>query len=117
MTPFALAGTVPTYASVSFAVTAGSPPSRRPLDLTSLTRTSNGDGTVTERGRVRNTGSVTVRDVAAARTWYGRRGEVLDRRTALVSPSTLVPGASGTFTIIRPVLPTVQATRTALRAS
>jgi PKD repeat protein len=117
VTPFVLAGTVPTYASVSFAVAAGSPPSSRPLGLTSLTRTTNGDGTITEKGTVRNTGSVTARDVAAARTWYGRRGEVLDRGSAFVSPSTLAPGASGTFTILRPVLANVQATRTALRAS
>ena len=55
--------------------------------------------------------------MAAARTWYGPRGEVLDRGSGFVSPSTLGPGKSGTFTIVRPVLPTVQGTRTELRAS
>ena len=117
VTPFAITGSVPAYASVSFSVTGGSLSARRSLDLTSLTRTTNGDGTVTERGSVRNTGSSTARSVAAARTWYGSRGEVLDRGSAFVSPSTLAPGASGTFTILRPVLPAVQGTRTALRAS
>jgi glucose/arabinose dehydrogenase len=117
VTPFAITGSVPTYASVSFTVTGGPLSPRRSLDLTSLTRTTNGGGTVTERGTVKNVGSTTARSVAAARTWYGPRGEVLDRGSAFVSPSTLAPGKSGTFTITRPVLASVQGTRTGLRAS
>jgi hypothetical protein len=117
VTPFAITGTVPTYASVSFSVTKGSLPTRRSLDLTSLTRTTNGDGTVTEKGTVKNVGSTTARSVAVARTWYGKRGEVLDRGSAFVSPSTLGAGKSGTFTVLRPVLSNVQGTRTGLRAS
>ena len=95
VTPFALSGTVPAYKSVSFSVTRGSLSARRSLDLTSLTRTANGNGTITERGRVKNVGSTTAKGVAAARTWYGRRGEVLDRGSAFVSPSTLAPAGVG----------------------
>lgn len=117
VTPFLITGTVPTYASVSFSVSGGSLSTRRSLDLTSLTRTTNSNGTVTERGTVKNVGSTTASSVAVARTWYGRRGEVLDRGSGFVSPSTLSPGRSGSFTIVRPVLLSVQGTRTALRAS
>jgi glucose/arabinose dehydrogenase len=117
VTPFAITGTVPAYASVTFSVSRGSLPTRRSLDLTSLTRTTNSNGTITERGTVKNVGSTTARSVAVARTWYGRRGEVLDRGSSFLSPSTLGPGKSGTFTIVRPVLPSVQGTRTGLRAS
>ncbi len=117
VSPFALSGTVPVYASVSFQATTGSVPRSRPLSLVSLTRTSNANGTVTEHGTVRNSGSTTVTSVAASRTWYGPRGQVLDRGVATVSPSTLGPGKTGTFTIVRPVLAGVQATRTQLRAS
>ena len=117
VTPFAITGTVPTYASVTFSVSRGSLATRRSLDLTSLTRTTNGNGTVTEKGTVKNVGSTTARSVAVARTWYGRRGEVLDRGSGFVSPSTLGPGKSGSFTILRPVLANVQGTRTGLRAS
>ena len=117
VTPFLITGTVPTYASVSFSVSGGSLPARRSLDLTSLTRTTNSNGTVTERGTVKNVGSTTASSVAVARTWYGPRGEVLDRGSGFVSPSTLSPGRSGSFTIVRPVLASVQGTRTALRAS
>jgi hypothetical protein len=55
--------------------------------------------------------------VAVARTWYGTLGQVLDRGNVFASPSTLDPGKSGTFTITRPVLGTVQLSRTTLRAS
>jgi hypothetical protein len=117
VTPFVITGTVPTYATVSFSVSGGGLSSRRSLSLTSLTRTTNGNGTVTERGTVKNVGSTTATSVAVARTWYGRRGEVLDRGSGFVSPSTLGPGKSGSFTILRPVLTSVQGTRTELRAS
>jgi glucose/arabinose dehydrogenase len=117
VTPFVLTGSVPTYASVSFSVSAGSLPAKRSLSLTSLTRTSNSNGTVTEKGSVKNVGSTTARSVAVARTWYGKRGEVLDRGSTFTSPSTLAPGKSGAFTIIRPALTSVQGTRTGLRAS
>jgi glucose/arabinose dehydrogenase len=117
VTPFALTGSVPSYTSISFSVSRGSLPTRRSLQLTSLTRTVNGDGSVTERGTVRNVGSTTARSVAVARTWYGKRGEVLDRGSAFVSPSTLGAGKSGAFTVVRPALSSVQGTRTGLRAS
>jgi glucose/arabinose dehydrogenase len=117
VSPFLLRGPVPAYATVRYTVTTGSPGPSRSLKLVSLTRTTNGDSTVTERGTVKNTGTTTVRAVGAARTWYGTRGEVLDRGTATLSPSTLAPGATGTFTVIQPVLPSVQATRSQLRAS
>jgi glucose/arabinose dehydrogenase len=117
VTPFVITGTVPPYTTVSFSVSGGGLSSRRPLSLTSLTRTTNGDGTVTERGTVKNVGSTTATSVAVARTWYGRRGEVLDRGSVFVSPSTLGPGKSGSFTILRPALTSVQGTRTELRAS
>jgi hypothetical protein len=117
VTPFALTGSVPSYTSISFSVSRGSLPTRRSLQLTSLTRTVNGDGSVTERGTVRNVGSTTARSVAVARTWYGKRGEVVDRGSAFVSPSTLGAGKSGAFTVVRPALSSVQGTRTGLRAS
>ena len=117
VTPFALTGTVPAYASVSFSVTRGSLTASRSLTLTSLVRTTNGDGTVTEKGTVRNSGGTTARSVAVSRTWYGKRGEVLDRGRADVSPSTLGTGKSGSFTIVRPVLTNVQVQRTGLKGS
>ncbi|HEX5826784.1 MAG TPA: PQQ-dependent sugar dehydrogenase [Candidatus Limnocylindrales bacterium] len=117
VTPFALSGSVPAYASVRLTVKAGTAGAARSLAVTSATRTANQDGTVTEKGTVRNTGTITLRNVGVALTWYGRRGEVLERGTAAVSPSTLGAGASGSYTIIRPALEGVQATRTALRAS
>ncbi|HEY3334515.1 MAG TPA: PQQ-dependent sugar dehydrogenase [Candidatus Limnocylindrales bacterium] len=117
VSPFVLRGSVPAYATVRYTVTTGALPPSRSLSLVSLTRTANGDGTVTERGTVKNTGTTTATAVASARTWYGRRGEVLDRGTATVSPSTLAPGARGTFAIVQPVLPDLQATRTQLGAS
>jgi hypothetical protein len=83
----------------------------------SLTQTVNADGTVTERGSARNAGTSTARSVMADRTWYGKRGEILDHRYATVAPSTLGPGKTGTFTIVRPALADVQRTRTQLRAT
>lgn len=117
VTPFVVSGTVPAYASVSFTVTKGTLGPRRSLALKDLTLTFNGNGTVTERGTVRNTGTTTAKAVEVARTWYGSRGTILDRRLATISPSTLGAGKSGTFTILRPVLTGVKASRSALRAS
>jgi glucose/arabinose dehydrogenase len=117
VSPFVIAGSVPAYTSVSLAATTGSPGAARSLSLVTLTRTTNGDGTVTEKGSIRNAGTSTATSVGVARTWYSARGLVVDRGTATLSPSTLAPGQTGTFTIIRPVLPPVQAARTSLRAS
>jgi len=98
-------------------MTSGPVPAARSLTVGSIAGTANADGTVTERGTVRNTGTTTVTSVAVARTWYGKLGEILDRGAVSASPSTLGPGTSGTFTILRPVLPTAQAARTQHRAS
>lgn len=117
VTPFVLAGSVPAYKTISYAVAAGTPGPSRSLTLTALSTSANGNGSVTEQGTVKNTGTTTATSVAVARTWYDDRGEVLDRGVATVSPSTLAPGRSGTFALIRPVLAGVQATRTGLRAS
>ena len=117
VSPFALSGSVPAYASVSYQVTPGSAGPARSLSLVSLTRTTNANGTVTEHGSVRNTGSTTVTSAGVARTWYGRHGEVLDRGVATLSPSTLGPNRTGTFTITQPKLTGLQGTRTQLRAS
>jgi glucose/arabinose dehydrogenase len=117
VSPFVIGGSVPAYATISYKVTTAAAAPARSLSLTSITRTTNGDSTVTERGTVKNTGSTTLTGVGAARTWYGTRGEVLDRGTATLSPSALGPGASGTFTIVQPALTGLQATRTQLRAS
>jgi hypothetical protein len=115
--PFALAGAVPTYASVSYRLVAGKPAAAQSLSLLSVTAVSHPDGTETQSGRVRNVGSTTATAVMVARTWYGTRGEVLDTRAATLVPSTLAPGATGTFSLVRPKLSTIQATGTLLRAS
>ena len=115
VTTFALAGRVPAYASMTLTATSVAPSAEPALSLRGLTATANGNGTVTETGSVRNTGSRTARNVKVARTWYGTRGEVLGRGIATVSPSTLAAGRSGTFSLVRPVLGTVQGARTQLR--
>jgi hypothetical protein len=117
VTPFVLAGAVPAYTSVSWSMTSGGVPLARSLQLVSITATPTGTGTVTETGVVRNTGVSTLTSVAVARTWYGRLGEVLDRGVASTSPSTLAPGRTASFTILRPVLASAQYARTQLRGS
>ncbi|OGO54544.1 MAG: hypothetical protein A2V85_10960 [Chloroflexi bacterium RBG_16_72_14] len=115
LTSFALAGRVPVYASMTLTTTSVAPSAEPALALTGLSATANGNGTVSETGSVRNTGSRTARNVKVARTWYGTRGEVLGRGIATLSPSTLGAGRTGTFTLTRPVLGTVQGARTQLR--
>jgi PKD repeat protein len=117
VSPFVITGAGPAFASVTYRVTRGSPKVARTLVLRSLSTTANGNGTVTESGKVRNEGTRTAPAVAVARTWYGVRGQVLDARWVPTSPASLGPGARGTFTILRPVLGTVQAARTQLRPS
>jgi glucose/arabinose dehydrogenase len=117
VTSFVVTGTVPAYSSISWSVTTASPATARSLSVGSVTLSPNADGSVTERGTVRNTGSTTATSVLVARTWYGRRGEVLDRGYVYVSPSTLRAGATGSFTILRPPLSNVQAVRTQPRGS
>ena len=117
VTPFTVSADVPAWAYLRFSLSAGTPHAVRKLTLTSLTLTPGGGGTVTETGRVRNDGKATATPVAVARTWYGRRGEVLAAKWVSLTPSTLKPAASGRFTIIRPSLANVQATRTQLRGS
>ena len=116
VTPFVISGSVPAYASISYSVTTASLTALRKLSLATLTRTVNPNGTVTEKGTVKNTGTTTASSVMVVRTWYGRRGEVLDRGYAYVSPSTLGPGKTGSFTVLRPLLADVQGTRTQIRA-
>jgi hypothetical protein len=116
VTPFVLAGRVPAYASVSLSASAAPATAVPSLTVTRLSSAAGG-GSTTESGTVKNTGSRTARDVRVARTSYGARGEVLDRRLATVSPSTLAPGRSGTFSLTRPALPTYQAGRTLVRGS
>jgi hypothetical protein len=113
---FVLSGAVPAYARVTLSTTSGAPGPRRTLSLRALTVTANPDGTATESGIVRNIGTTTARSVAVSRTWYGPRGQVLDRRTVAVSPSTLKRGTIGRFSITRPALAGIQAVRTELRA-
>ncbi len=110
-----MTGAMPAFSSVSYAFSPVSPTTSRTLTLTSLAGTANANGTVTERGTVKNTGTASASLVGAARTWYGRIGEVLDFRTTTVSPSTLARGKSGSFAVTRPVLTNVQSTRTQLR--
>lgn len=115
VTSFVIGGSVPAYSSITWSVTTSPLSTYRSLSLQSLTRTVNPDGSVTERGTVKNTGSSSAPGVMVARTWYGKRGEVLDRGYAYVSPSTLGAGKTGSFTVLRPSLPDVQGTRTQLR--
>jgi hypothetical protein len=117
VSPFVIKGTGPAFASVTYRVTPGGPRAGRRLTLRAFTLTANPNGTVTESGKVRNDDRRTASPVAVARTWYGRRGEVLELRYASTSPSTLAPGRRGRFTILRPILAGVQAARTQLRGS
>jgi glucose/arabinose dehydrogenase/PKD repeat protein len=117
VTSFTINEDVPAWAYLRFSLSAGSPHAARTLTLRSLTLTPGAGGTVTETGRVRNDGRATAAPVAVARTWYGRRGEVLAVRWTSLTPSTLAPGGGGRFTIVRPALFNVQASRTQLRGS
>jgi hypothetical protein len=117
VTPFVITGSVPRYASIGWSVSSTSPPATRSLSQVILTTATNADGTVTERGTVKNIGTTTATNTMVVRTWYGKFGEILDRRYAYVSPSTLGPGRTGTFTVLRPSLADVQGTRTQFRAN
>jgi len=111
VTPFVLSGIVPTYTTLRLTATAASPVSGPTLAFTALAYSAGPGGTTLEKGTVKNTGSKTARSVTVARTWYGARGEVIGVGYGTVSPSTLAPGKSGTFTITRPAgLTTLQAT-------
>ena len=117
VTPFIVTGTIPAFTSVKYSVTSGSVPASRPLSVSTIKLVKNSNGTVTESGTVKNTGTSTARTVGIARTWYGSLGQVLDRGVASVSPSTLTRGRSGTFRITRPAIFGIQGTRTQARAS
>ena len=117
VTPFSLTARVPGWTSLRYSLAAGAPHASRSLSLSAIARTIRANGTVAETGSVRNTGRKTARPVTVARTWYGRRGEVLATGQVRTTPSTLRPGATGRFTIIRPALTGVQATRTRVRGS
>jgi hypothetical protein len=114
---FAVSGKVPAYATVSWALVAAAPGPVRKLSLHAFALAVGAGGTVTETGKVRNDGSTTATAVAVERTWYGRRGEVIEVRAVAVTPSTLAPGGVGTFKLVRPAIPAAQAAATALRAS
>jgi glucose/arabinose dehydrogenase len=115
LSPFVISGSTPAYTSVTCSLKWVSPTSSRTLTLRTLTTTANPDGTVTESGTVKNTGTTTANYVVAARTWYGRRGEVLDAGWASTVPSKLARGATGRFRITRPVLENVESSRTLFR--
>ena len=118
VTSFQISGLKPSsYSSVVLSATSASPPSVPAISLRSLVPTQNPDGTVTETGAVKNLSPKGARYVRIARTWYGSRGEVLDRGIGYVTPSTLRAGGSGVFTLTRPVLPTEQAARTETRGA
>ena len=111
VTPFVIAGTVPAYTTLRLTATAASPVSGPTLAITSLAYSAGTGGTTLEKGTVKNTGTKTARSTVVARTWYGARGEVIGVGYAIVSPSTLAPGKSGSFTVTRPAgLTTLQAT-------
>jgi hypothetical protein len=116
VTSFRITGTGPQFSSVTFKVTPGLPVADRRLVLRRVTSTPNPDGTATLTGMVRNDDTRRAPDVAVARTWYGRRGEVLEVRIASTAPSRLQPGEKGAFTLTEPVLAGVQAVRMATRA-
>ena len=115
VSPFVISGRVPAYVTVSFGLDPAAPGPSRALSLRSLRLTTHAGGTVTETGRVRNDGASRATAVAAARVWYGRRGEVLGVGIASTTPSAFGPGAIGSFTITRPSLGTVQLSATFLR--
>ncbi len=114
---FVLSGKVPTYSTVSWALTPGAPGPVRTLSLHAFASTAGAGGTVTESGKVRNDGSTKATAVAVARTWYGSRGQVIEVRIANVNPTSLAAGRVGTFQIVRAAIPAAQAATTALRAS
>jgi glucose/arabinose dehydrogenase len=117
VTPFVMSGTTSGFTSVTYSVSPASPHAARTLALVSISFVAHANGTTTETGVVKNTGTLTASPVAAARTWYGRRGQVIGAGWVSTSPSTLAPGASGSFSILRPVLGVIQASRTQLRAN
>ncbi len=114
-TSFAITGTVPAYATISYSATSVAPSAAYAFAAGTVTSTAEPDGTVVETGTIRNTGSTTATTATVARTWYGRRGEILDRGTATLSPSRLAPGVTGVFTVVRPALPVVDASGTQAR--
>jgi len=117
VTPFVLSGTVPTYTTLRLTAAAAAPVSGPTLAITSIVYSAGPGGSTVEKGTVKNTGSKSARSVTVARTWYGARGEVLGVGYGHLSPSTLAPGKSGTFTITRPAgLTTLQATGSQWRA-
>lgn len=115
VSPFVVSGRVPAWVTVSYRLGSTSAGPARSLSVQSLQVTANGNGTVTESGRVRNGGRTTATAVTVARAWYGPRGQVLDMRVGTASPSTLRSAASGSFSILRPALSGVQAAATFLR--
>ena len=117
VTPFSISASVPAWSSLGYTLAAAAPHAARSLSLSAISRTANANGTVTETGSVKNTGTTTATPVAVARTWYGRRGEVLATRWVSTTPSSLKAKATGRFTIVQPSLTGVQATRTRLRGS
>lgn len=117
VTPFRISGTMSGYTSVRFSATAASPLGSPSLSVTSLTYAAGPGGTILEQGVIKNVGTVTARVPAVARTWYSDRGEVVGVGWAAASRSTLAPGQSATFTIVRPAgLPPIQAVLTQWRA-
>jgi hypothetical protein len=115
VTSIVIAGTTPAYTSISYRVTSAAPWSSYALSPGPVTSSTGAGGTVTETGTVRNVGTATAARVAVARTWYGRRGEILDQRTATASPSRLARGATGSYKLVRPVLPGAQMSGTQAR--
>ena len=118
VTPFALAGTVPTYASVSFAVTTGS------LPTAAIARSDVADphderrrhGDRARDGAQRRLDDGTQRRRGAHLVRQAGRGP-RPRQRLRVAVDARRRARVGTFTIVRPVLVSVQGTRTALRAS
>ncbi len=115
-TSFVISGSAPPASSIVYKATSSPPRTAYRLSVGPITYVPGSGGTVRESGTVRNAGTSKETGVRVARTWYGRRGEVLDRRLATLSPSQLVRHAGGTFTIVRPALPIVEAWRTQARA-
>jgi hypothetical protein len=117
VTPFRLSGTVPTFTALRFTATASAPVHGPALSFTSLVYVPGSGGTTLEKGTIKNVGTTTARNPGVARIWYGTRGEVLDVGFATVYPTTLAPGRSGTFTVVRPAsLTSFQATGSQWRA-
>jgi glucose/arabinose dehydrogenase len=117
-TSFVITGAMGAYASVRLTVTGVAAAVTVPsVSITSLVATAGLGGTATETGSVKNRGTSTARSVSVARTWYGTRGEVLAVGWATVSPTTLAKGASGTFTVHRPAMPTYNGSSSQVRAT